>query len=321
MDNISVIVFAKKSKKTIIQLNLGRIIHNHKSMKEFYGGLIPHKDDRDFCAEHILGAISGTEEELPKEVRLHTKANNQGASTKTKVACTCFSTYNVATILNELENKLKIAQKPAEGWEEQKKFGTHSANGDSLNTAFKSIIKNGLINQDKEPYKITGFARITNDEVKKYLARGIPVITYGPVSKTNFVEAKKSGLYSPYDKNPTVTYHAYAIVGYYDDVYLCMNSYGPEWGVFKNGTFELKQKNIKQIGTKYILFDAEDVEKIFRDVSTKSSYAEAIRYCLDRGLIKGDDSDNIADPKERFFRPEATVTRGELAQILYRLTK
>jgi hypothetical protein len=288
-------------------------------MKEFYGGLIPSKDDRDFRAEHILGAISATEAELPKEVRLHTEANNQGASSATKVACTCFATYNVATILNELEHKFKILQRPSDGWTEQKKFGTHTANGDSLNTAFKSIIKNGLLN-DQPPYKITGFARVNNEEIKAYLAKGIPVITYGPVSKTNFVEAKKSGLYIPYDKNPTITYHAFAIVGYYDDVYLCMNSYGKDWGVFKNGTFELKQKNIKQIGTKYILFDEVELKNIFRDVSENSPYAKAIQYCLEQGLMKGDKSESVEDPKERFFRPQANITRGELAEILYRLT-
>jgi len=288
-------------------------------MKEYYGGVVPSEDNRDFLASNIIGSQLTT---LPKSVRMITVANNQGLSSETKVACTCYASYNVANILNEIEHHKGIAQRPDIGWRKQKEFGTHSANGDLIHTALKSIVQNGHITDTPKPntsYKIDGFARVNDSELKQYLAQGFPIITYGPVSKTNFNNAKLSGLYKPYDSNPTITHHAFAIVGYYDDVFLCMNSYGPDWGVYKDGTFEIKVSDIGNIGQKYLLYDHKDIKMIFRDVSENSPYAEAIKYCLDNGIFKGDDSDNIADPVDRFFRPSDPISRQELALVLYRL--
>lgn len=286
-------------------------------MKEFYGGLIPHEDPRDFFAEHVLGLA---EPEIKDSVKLPFTANNQQQSPQTRVACTCYSTYNVGNILNELEHQLNINQDPATGWELQKKFGTYTLNGDTLTTALKSIVLNGLVTFDKN-YKIDAFARIYNDEIKSYLSKGMPIITYGPVSKTNFARAKSSGLYSPYDENPTVTYHAFVIIGYHDGRYVCGNSSGPTWGYFKDGTFEVDEKKIAQLGQKYIIFDQKDIDLIFRDVSTSSPYSKAIKACLDAGLLLGDNYQNEQDPTKRFFRPESPITRGELAVVLERLLK
>lgn len=285
-------------------------------MKEYYGGCVPRKDDRDFLAEHILGGPAG---DIPERFVMLTKANDQSARKETAVACTCFSTYNVATILNEIEHQKQIEQLPVDGWELQKKFGTHSTRGDSLHTAFKSIIQNALKTKDGD-YPVKAYAKIDNKDIKYWLSQGYPIITYGPVAGGNFTQAKAGKMYKPKPNAKIQTYHAFAIVGYDNDVMILLNSYGPSWGKFGDGTFRMKEEDLTGLGAKYILYDVSDVKLIFRDVAEKSPHAEGIIYCLQNNIMVGEGADQEPDPLKRLFKPNQAVTRGELATIIKRLS-
>ena len=55
----------------------------------------------------------------------------------------------------------------------------------------------------------------------------------------------------------------------------------------------------------------KEVEKVFKDVDTERWSAEAIRWCAEKGYIKG--------YPDGTFRPEEPITREQLAVILKRL--
>ena len=277
------------------------------------GGAIDSPDENDYWASHVLGADDSN---LPDSVKMKTVADNQGLSSETKVACTAYTAYHVAKILNEIEHRKELTGLPTVGWKLQKKFGTSSKNGDYVQTALKSIVKNGFHEKDKI-YGIFEYARIKPTELKSWLARGFPVYTSSIVTKTNFIKAKKDGIWGGND-GPVKTGHAWAIIGYdKDEHYWALNSYGPDWGKFKDGTFKVLPKDIGSVGSMYIVYDKKDSKNIFRDVTTESPFAEDIEWALEEGLMLGYDSESLPAEK-RFFKPEQGVTRAEMAAILHR---
>ena len=271
-------------------------------------GALDRPDPRDYWASHILGV---EEIELPDKVKMWTKADDQDNSVK----CTCYSSYHVAQILNEIEHRKEIDGLPDKGWELQKKLGTYSSKGDYVQTALNSIVKNGFHSTDKI-FKIEGYARIQANDVKYWLAQGYPVVTSAPVTKTNFKKAKYEGTWSGLDGD-RVTGHAFALIGYEDDYVWALNSYGDNWGYFHDGTFKILLKDLTQLGSCYIIYDTKDVEYIFRDVTTESPFAKEIKWGLENELMKGYDSENLP-PEDRFFKPENPLTRAEFIAVLNR---
>jgi hypothetical protein len=274
-------------------------------------GAIDMPDERDYFASHILGSVDGA---LPEEVKFKVEADNQGKSVK----CTCYSTYHVGRILNELEHNRKLEGLPDVGWELQKKFGTHSKQGDYVQTAVKSVKKNGIHCKDKT-FGILGYARIKNDEIKKRLAQGFPIITSSNVTKTNFKKAKHEGIWGG-DDGDMVAGHAFALIGYEAGYVWALNSYGPDWGYYGDGTFKIREKDLRHLGSKYILYDEKDIQHIFRDVTSSSPFAKEIEWALEEELMKGYESESLPSEK-RFFKPEQSITRAEMAAVLYRFKK
>lgn len=268
-------------------------------------GALDLPDERDFWAEHILGIDKS--KDLPDKVKLMTKANDQGSSVK----CTCYSTYSVGTILNEIEHKIKIEDLPDVGWELQKKFGTYSSKGDYVQTALMSVKKNG-IRTSEGIYDIEGFARVQHRDIKYWLAEGNPLITSMNVTKTNFKKAKYEGTWTGNDGD-TVGGHAVAIIGYEPGFYWILNSYGPTWGFFSDGTFKVPEELLKDLGGTYVLYDKKDVKKVFKDVSEDSWFAEACKWGKKNEIIKGYDDGS--------FRPENPMTRAESLEMLYKYHK
>lgn len=264
-------------------------------------GSLDLPDERDFWAEHLLGVDKS--KELPSKVKLMTEANNQGNSVK----CTCYSTYSVGTILNEIEHKHKIDDLPDIGWELQKKFGTYGKKGDYVQTALSSVKKNG-IRTAEGIYDIEGYARVKHEDVKYWLAEGHPLVTSGPVTKTNFKKAKYEGEWTGNDGD-TVAGHAFALIGYEPGFYWALNSYGPTWGFFSDGTFKIPEELLKDLGGTYILYDKKDVKRVFKDVSEDSWFVEACKWGKKNEIVKGYEDGS--------FRPESPITRAEMLQVLY----
>jgi len=277
---------------------------------EIPGGCLESEDVRDFSAEHILGSEDGN---LPEQVRMWTEAENQGNT----VMCTCYSAYHVDTILNEIEHGKDVEPNPDRGWELQKKFGTYSKNGDYVRTALRSITENGLHTRNGHIYPVKGFAQASRFELDRWLARGFPIVTSANVTKTNFKKAKHEGVWGGNDGS-RVSGHAFAIIGYDKDYYIALNSYGKTWGKYEDGTFNIRRSDITQLGTCYIIYDAKDLEYIFRDVTEESPLAEDIKWAAENGLFKGhgpDDADNV----DKLFLPDKPITRAESAVVMHRL--
>ncbi len=266
-------------------------------------GAYDQPDERDFIAEHILGASAV---ELPQKVNLNiTPSHDQ----KRTWHCTSYAITHAMEILNTLERvtlgQVALAD-PEEQWANQKlaagvvRASRMETEGDSLQNALNVLFKNGLNNKNtniKTPlYQITGFARIGNtvDDIRQYLAKGYPIYT-------------GSGN------------HCYLIVGYNDlsKEFICKNSYGSKWGSNGDGTFTVDYNDVDRFFTKYILFDKQEVNMIFKDVSEQSPNADAIKWALETGLMNGyGTSDNATD---RQFLPEKPITRAEVAVVMQRL--
>lgn len=275
---------------------------------EFFGGCLDIPDKRDYSATQILGDNSTI---LPEEVRLDLIEGNQAAIADTKVACTCFSSYHAAKIANQKEHG-ELDAYFEKGWEKQKEFGTYSVKGDSLQTALKSLKKNGLITSDNKVYPIQGYAVVNKDEVMSYLARGFAIVTMADVTKTNFVKAKTEGIWGGKDGERT-TGHAFVLTGYNKDYYIASNSYGMSWGFYQDGTFRIKKEDISLLGSCYVVYDTTDGAAIFKDVTTLSPMADAIFWAKNQKVMNG-----YGDGS---FRPDNPLTRAEFAQVLFNLNK
>lgn len=261
-------------------------------------------DIRDYMAEQILGK---DDIPLPESVKLNLKEGDQGNS----VMCTCFSAYHAAQIANEMEHKATLDPLFDKGWELQGKFGTRTSNGDYVQTALKSLVKNGLITKDGV-YKIDGYARIEKSEINYWLAQGFAIVTSAPVTKTNFKKAKYEGIWTGLDGDRTGG-HAFIIDGYKPFYKIASNSYGDTWGKFGDGTFLIENEDVEDLGTCYIVYDQKDLKYIFKDVTEESPFAEAIQSMKEKGIING-----YGDGS---FLPNQPITRGETAQVITNLIK
>ncbi|HEC64955.1 hypothetical protein LCGC14_0918370 [marine sediment metagenome] len=268
--------------------------------EEKYGGAFDKPDPRDYSAEHILGKDDML---LPESVKMTTEANNQGSSVK----CTTYAVYAVGTILNEIEHKMKLKDYPDIGWELQKKFGTWSKQGDYIQTALKSIVKNGL-HTNEGVYNIEGYIRIDKKDINYWLAKKYPIYTSALVTKDNFKKAKYTGIWGG-NNGPRVGGHAIALVGYKPYYVHALNSYGPKWGKFEDGTFLIKDKDLEALGHCYILHDHVDAKRIFKDVTANSWVYDAVSWAKKEGLVVG--------YPDGTFRPSASISRAEMIQILY----
>jgi len=267
-------------------------------------GALDRPDVRDYSAEQILGK---DDVPLPESVKLQLKEGDQ----KTSVMCTCFSAYHACQIANEYEHEIELDPWFEKGWEVQGKFGTRTEDGDYVQTALKSVVKNGFF-ANGENYKVDGYARIEKSDINYWLAKGYAIVTSASVTKTNFKKAKHDGIWSGID-GAVVGGHAFVLTGYKPFYKIASNSYGKTWGKFEDGTFLIKNEDVKDLGSCYIIYDHKDLEYIFKDVTENSPYADAIEWAKDNGIVNG-----YGDGS---FLPTQPITRAEMVQILYNYSK
>jgi len=274
-----------------------------ENSEEVPRGAIDLPDVRDYSAEHVLGAADIP---LPEEVFLHLEEGSQGNS----VMCTCFSAYHAAQIANEAEHGTLLTPDFIKGWSLQGEFGTRTKDGDYVQTALKSLVKNGLHTlTGNKP--ILGYATIekTYESIQYWLARGYAVVTSMRVTNTNFKKAKNEGVWGGMDGG-VVGGHAVTISGYKEDHLIVSNSYGANWGYFRNGTFKVKRQDVPALGTCYVVYDKKDAEYLYKDVTNESPHFEAIKKMKELGIMTGYEDGR--------FGPNNPVTRSELAAVLTR---
>lgn len=267
-------------------------------------GAVDLPSDKDYLAEHILGAEAVN---IPDYVNLNiVPSHNQGRT----FHCTSYGLTHVVEILNTLEHHMQIALDPEEQWRHQKhppdgvQFQPPAIEdvGDSLQHALRIFMHFGLENSGNDVnvpvFKADGYAAIrkTLEDYRRWLSLGYPVY---------------SGWLG----------HCFAIVGYDDKrkQLICKNSYGATWGGKADGTFEIDYFDIPRLFTGYIIYDKKDYMQIFKDVTDKSPMAEAITYCRDNKLMNG--YGEGADPTQKLFMPDKPITRAELAQVLFNMSK
>lgn len=273
-------------------------------------GALDMEDERLHNAEHVLGAVF--EGELPKSVNLmNIKAHDQ----KFTNHCTSYGLTHIHEILNTVEYKEEMKFDPEQQWKHQLEYpGTAKESvGDYLVSALKSLHKFGL-DRKKKNHPIIRYAKFHKsvDQMKRYLAAGMPIYTGAPTTSTNFKLAKHNGVWGGLD-GAKIGGHAFAVVGYEPGYFIALNSYGETWGKFGNGTFKIREKDIFVLYSAFVIYDAQDLRLIFKDVSERSDAAEVIEWALEKKIIRGYGDED--DAKKREFRPNNPVTRAEMAYI------
>ena len=129
-------------------------------------------------------------------------------------------------------------------------------------------------------------------------------------SKTNFRKAKDTGIWGGFD-NKKVGGHAFVLVGKDVDHKIASNSYGENWGYFNDGTFKIKNEDVKHLGSCYVVYDNIELEWVYKDVSSNSPHAEAIKWARAKGYMKG--------YKNGRFGPNDPLTRAQAAEVFYRI--
>jgi len=266
-------------------------------------GAIDRPDPRDYDAMYILGDESVV---IPEKIMLDIEEGNQGGS----VMCTCFSVCHVAQYANEQEHKKRLSPHFEKMWELQGEYGTRSKQGDYVQTALRNLKDNGLHCKNGDVYPAIGYAKIKPEDIDYWLARGYMITTSASVTNTNFRKARDTGIWGGIDGAITGG-HAFTIAGKEPGYKIASNTYGPKWGYFGNGTFKIADKDVKSLGTLYIVYDKEDVKPIFKDVMSNGIFAEAIKWASDQGILKGYEDGR--------FGPNDFLTRGQFAMVLYRM--
>ena len=275
--------------------------------------LIDKPDNRDYQADHLLGSFDFV---IPEEVNLidNCEVHNQGNT----MHCTAYWITHIHQILNTIERKNKIKLNPIEQWENQKKdpWTASEKNGDYLQSALKSL-KKFWLNYNWEKLTIDWYAVVHRGSFKKYLAKWMPIYTWNHFTATNYKKAKETGFWGGIDW-PTTWWHAIAIVGYdKNNNYIAVNSWGKNWWYFKNWTFLIKEKDLENLFTSYVIFDTVDIEKIFKDVSEKSPLANSIKWASDNWLVKWYGDENLPN-EEKLFLPDREISRAEVCVVLKR---
>lgn len=278
-------------------------------------GCIWEPDDRDYLVEDILGAEDYSN--LPESFVMEIEENNQGALQETAYACTCYSTYNALQASIEFARRMNIELDALRGFRKQKEYGTFREGfGDELRTAFKAVIDNGAYKEDGESLGVEGYALlgyghlIDPDRIRFYLAKGLGLVTSFDIRKN--LDYKTSG-YLKLTQESIVGGHAVAIIGYENGYFILANSYTDKWGKWRNGTFRVKEEDLKVLKGIYVLYPKPKANMLYNDVSELAPHFAEIKKVKDLGLMTG--------YPDGAFRPNVSMTREEVAIVLARLAE
>jgi hypothetical protein len=285
--------------------------------------LIDKPDSRDYIADHLLwsGDVN-----LPLVVNLidFCITHNQGNTNH----CTAYWLTHIFQILNSIERELKVKLSPEEQWANQliNPWTAREEMWDYLQSALKSL-KNYWLNYWNEKLTINWYAVVHRWSFKWYLAKKMPIYTWTHFTKTNYKKAKETWVWGWMD-GPVTWWHAIAIIWYDENyyknknweketVYIALNSWWDKWWFFGNWTFLIREKDLENLFTSYVVFDDVDIKKIFKDVSEKSPLSEYIKWWAEKQLIKGYGDENLPND-EKLFMPDKPITRAELMVVLKR---
>lgn len=277
--------------------------------RNYEGGCLPEvPDDRDFLAGDLSDFLETPLADLPEAIFYKPESadlTSQGDS----VACTAHAASNAVEATYFAQTGIPITIDALGQWDYQTKVHpkTSSMLGDQLASALKALlhrsdteggipykdIKEGVAVSPTKRLKIAGYAvlpkPLTFDDCCRALNAGHAVIISGRVLRaqggglSNFSVAKKTGWLSFPAGWKNVGGHAFAhLIGYdrKEGYGICGNSYGEDWGFWKDGTMRLDKKefaNLNPSGFVVFLDDSDSkIKKYFQQIRlAKAIYAIA----------------------------------------------
>jgi len=269
-------------------------------------------DVRDFLAGNVLKDVST--EIRSVDLKKNWKAQDQGSVP----ACTCFGSLVACSLMNTMEHEELIYLDPLRLWEKMLELGLASEKGATLQNALKTLLKYNI-----NEYPIEGYAKVAKDfdSFAIELNNKRPIFTGMIVTNINWDIAKRTGYLTNVGKQTWG--HAFFISGCDVDTreLIATNSWDETWGAFGDGTFRIKEEEIENLFTSYIIYDKKDMktEMLFKDVPMDHERIEDIQFCVDKGLFKGKDSDKIPEMKDRIFGLEESITRVDMATLIRRV--
>lgn len=158
------------------------------------------------------------------------------------------------------------------------------------------------------PWRISSFYRVSGDSQIKnaVMTLGCVTVMYPVYNELSMV--KQDGKVPWFGGLYLNGYHEMTIVGWNEYGYICINSWGEEWG--DKGFCTMPYKYPRQETWAIADYITETVVKQFTDVD--GHWAEdSIKKAVDKGIIKGFEDGT--------FRPEAPLTRAQVVSLFDRM--
>ncbi len=220
---------------------------NHFDIRGFTGAIKDKIDKRDFS----IGSISI---DLPSEVNLKeyvVEVKSQG----TQNSCVAFSICSAIEFQLQLENPqrtIPLSERYSYYYGRKKSNLFPKNDGMYPRDAIKSAKTDGVSIErlckydnrymNKEPGIVAKsiahiysaliksyFRAFSSINIKEQLAIGLPVIIAVPLYDY-WINNKTGNIRLPKSTDKKLGYHAVLVVGYFDNYFICLNSYGKYWG-------------------------------------------------------------------------------------------
>lgn len=243
--------------------------------------------------------VSSSDQNVVKSVKYIPKTIfNQGAVSDTSNGCTRFWLTHISNAQNEFLMDevpwIMIPEiDPLPVWvRAYTKKPAIKKRGDSLQNA---------LNQFKDEWLITGFAKLTSEESMKHSLDNCRLIYTGSFNG-NWELVRKNKVYSIRTDGKIVG-HAFCIVGYDNEWWIAINSYGKD-----NGVFHIPYSLTNTLFTRYSILDNRD-EEIITNYKIKRMGGitiEDAKKALENNFWNGE-------------YPQAQASREEVAAMIQRL--
>jgi hypothetical protein len=238
-------------------------------MKEIYGGCFDSDDDRDFLGSEISDVKLTDVADLPSSLEFDRKAVTLESQGKTN-SCTAQAAGNCLelTYYNFFGNRIRVFTD--EIWRYQLDIHPRQGSenmGDYLRSPFRAMV-HMTEHENRVPatyydakgrIAVSNFAKIDKDPdiFRQWLYAGFAIAVSGNVLKnnlgtSNWYRAKKEGYLSFPEGWNKVGGHAVCVVTGYDfstenKYFIIGQSYGENYGVFKNGTIRIRAEEIQNL--------------------------------------------------------------------------
>ena len=268
-------------------------------------GLIGDKlDIRDYKVEHILWEANV---DPPRRYVLDPgDIYDQGRT----MHCVAYSTTKIHEIENTIETGNDMDFVPSKLAKKMEEDGTMTDKWAYLTDWLKAVCKYGSDSDDWLNFKATWYAIIPHElqSIRERIYKWYPILTW--LYTDEFDRSRSKRIFT---ERAWTWWHAVCITGYDDNTELIIIT-NSRWDWYRdNWNFYIRYKDINRLFKFRILYDTKNMNNLYKDLTDDSWAYEAVKWATEKWIVKWYDDGT--------FRPDALMTRAEVVQVLYNMSK